>query len=33
MSPDLKTFIDRVVVAALLDRFLREQQATKRPAA
>jgi hypothetical protein len=28
MSPDLRTFIDRVVVPALLERFLREQMTT-----
>jgi hypothetical protein len=31
MSPDLKLLIDRVVVPALLERFLRDQ--TARPAA
>jgi len=31
LSPELKTFIDRVVVPALLDRFLREQAAATPP--
>jgi len=26
-NPDLRTFVDRVIVPALLDRFLREQAA------
>jgi hypothetical protein len=28
MNPDLRAFVDRVVVPALLERFLREQAAT-----
>jgi len=31
MSPDLKAFIDRVVVPALVERFLREQAAAVPP--
>jgi hypothetical protein len=27
MNPDLRTFVDRVIVPALVDRFLREQAA------
>jgi hypothetical protein len=27
MTPDLRTFVDRVIVPALVDRFLREQAA------
>jgi hypothetical protein len=27
MNPELQMFIDRVIVPALLERFLREQQA------
>jgi hypothetical protein len=30
MNPELRTFIDRVLVPALLERLLREQQATDR---
>jgi hypothetical protein len=33
MSPNLQTFVDRVVVPALVDRFLREQSTTSRPSA
>jgi len=38
MNPDLRTFVDRVVVPALVERFLREQAAASaaapaRPAA
>jgi hypothetical protein len=37
MHPELRTFIDRVIVPALLDRFLRDQAlsapAPRRPAA
>jgi hypothetical protein len=37
MSPDLRVFVDRVVVPALVERFLREQAAASgapiRPAA
>jgi hypothetical protein len=29
MSPELRDFVDRVVVPALLDRFLREQAASR----
>ena len=31
MSPDLRAFVDRVVVPALLERFLREQAASAEP--
>jgi hypothetical protein len=27
MSPDLRTFVDRVIVPALVERFLRDQNA------
>jgi hypothetical protein len=31
LNPDLRLFIDRVIVPALLERFLREQAAGQAP--
>jgi hypothetical protein len=31
MNPDLRAFVDRVIVPALLERFLREQAAATAP--
>jgi hypothetical protein len=31
VSPELKAFVDRVIVPALLERFLREQAAANSP--
>jgi hypothetical protein len=31
LNPELRTFIDRVIVPALVERFLREQSASEAP--